>query len=135
MAKKTFSNSVLVRNGRGSIQGFPPNGQVGPATFHTYRYSDSAMPSQGDHWEFGQDLASNFQGWEWLSRTFVIASGGGSVSRPRFYINSDGLVSVMTGGSFYSPNIDTPSLKSMVRTLACCINPKQIWLITYQAEH
>jgi hypothetical protein len=68
--EKTFSNTVLVRNGRGSIKVYPPNGQVGPATFHTYRYSDQAMPSQGDHWEFGQDLLSNIQGWEWLQRSF-----------------------------------------------------------------
>jgi hypothetical protein len=30
---------------------------------------------------------------------------------PRFYINSDGLVSVMADGSFYSPAINTPLLK------------------------
>ena len=109
--EKTFSNSVLTRNGRGSIKVYPPNGQVGPATFHTYRYSDQAMPSQGDHWEFGQDVISYIQGWEWLQRTFVIASGGGGSIRPRFYFNSDGLVSVMADGSFYSPSIDTPLLK------------------------
>ena len=56
--EKIFSNSVLIKNGRGSIKDYPPNGNVGPATFHTYRYSDQASPSQGDHWEFGNDLVS-----------------------------------------------------------------------------
>ena len=102
---------MLVRSGRGSVKVYPPNGQVGPATFHTYRYADQAMPSQGDHWEFGQDLLSNIQGWEWLQRTFVIASGGGGAIRPRFYINSDGLVSVLATGSLHSPSINTPLLK------------------------
>ena len=102
---------MLVKNGRGSVKVYPQVGQVGPATFHTYRYSDQAMPLQGDHWESGQDLLSKIQGWERLQRTFVIASGGGGVIIPRFDINSDGLVSVMTGGSFYSPSIDTASLK------------------------
>ena len=112
VAKKRFSYSTQVsRNGRGSITVFPQNGQVGPATFHTYRYSDQAMPSQGDQWEFGHDLLSNIQGWEWLQRTFVIASGGAGRIIPRLYINSDGLVSVVADGSFYSPSIDTPLLK------------------------
>ena len=88
--EKTFSNTTLVRNGRASTTVFPPNGQVGPSTFHTYKYWDNATPSQGDQWEFGQDLLSNIQGWEWLSRSFVFASGGGGTLIPRFYINSDG---------------------------------------------
>ena len=102
---------MLVRSGRGSIKVFPPNGQVGPATFHTYRYSDSAMPSQGDHWEFGQDLVQNIPGYDFLARSFVFASGGGGTLIPRVYVHSAGLVSVMEYGSFYSPAIDTPFLK------------------------
>ena len=93
--EQTFSNSMLVKNGRGSVKVYPQTGQVGPTTIHTYRYSDQAMPSQGDHSEFGQDVLSNIQGWEWLQRTFVIASGGGGRIMPRFYIDSTGLVSVM----------------------------------------
>jgi hypothetical protein len=77
--EKTFSNTVLVKNGRGSIKVYPPNGQVGPATFHTYRYADQAMPMQGDHWEFGNDLISNIQGWEWLQRSFRHSPAGAEV--------------------------------------------------------
>ena len=85
---KTFSNTVLVKNGRGSIKIYPPNGNVCPATIHFYRYSDQAMPVQGDHWEVGQDVISNVQGWDWLQRAFVIASGGAGSINPRFYISS-----------------------------------------------
>ena len=101
-----------MKNGRGSIKIYPPNGQVGPATFHTYRYSDQAMPSQGDHWEFGNDLISNIQGFEWLSRSFVFACGGGGTLTPRFSINPSGLVSVLDpNGSFYSGVIDTSTIR------------------------
>ena len=102
---------MLVNNGRGSVKVYPQTGQVGPATFHTYRYSDQAMPSQGDHWEFGQDLVSGFPAYQFLERSFVFASGGGGTLIPRFYINSNGLVSVMEFGSFYSPAINTPLLQ------------------------
>ena len=69
------------------------------------------MPSQGDHWEFGQDLASNVQGWDWLARSFVIASGGGGAAIQILSFNSAGLTSVLDPDSFYSPSIDTPLLK------------------------
>ena len=72
MVKTQFSNIVLVKNGRGSIKVYPQTGQVGPATFHTYRYSDQAMPSQGDHWEFGQDIVSGFPAYQLLERSFVL---------------------------------------------------------------
>ena len=65
----------------------------------------------GDHWQFGQGISSDIPGLEWLARSFVIASAGGGALARRFYINSDGLVSVMDGGSFYSPAINTPSLQ------------------------
>ena len=101
---------MLVRNGRGSVKVYSPNGQVGPATIHFYRYHDQAMPSQGDHWEFGNDLVSGIPEHQFLERSFVFASGGAGTLIPRFYINSSGLVSVMAEGSFYSPTINTPSL-------------------------
>ena len=115
--EKTFSNTVLVKNGRGSIKVYPQTGQIGPATFHTYRYADQAMPSQGDHWEFGQDIISNIEGFEWLSRNFVFACGGGGILTPRFSINPSGLVSVLDpNGSFYSAVIDTSTLRTVSYT-------------------
>jgi hypothetical protein len=44
---KTFSNTVLVKIGRGSVKIYPQMGNVGPATIHFYRYSDQAMPCTG----------------------------------------------------------------------------------------
>ena len=76
------------------------------------RYADQAMPSQGDHWEFGQDLLSNIEGFEWLTRNFVFACGGGGTLTPRFSINPSGLVSVLDpNGSFYSAVIDTSTIR------------------------
>ena len=107
---KTYTLPIKVRIGGGSIEVYPRIGQIGTASIHTFRLSDGASPSMGDHWQIGQDLFVD-QGFDFLTRCFAIASAGAGILTPRLYIDPNGLVSVMDGGSFYSPSIDTALLK------------------------
>ena len=84
--------------------------KLDPQHFTLIYISDQAMPSQGDHCKFGQDLVSGIPAYDFLARSFVFASGGAGTLVPRVYIKSNWLVSVMDYGSFYSPAIDTPLL-------------------------
>jgi hypothetical protein len=68
------------------------------------RMPDGSSSVTGDSWMVGQGLWS-------LPRSFVIGSLGGDVNTPRLVITNTGDVQVQTGGTFFSPLINTPNLR------------------------
>ena len=68
------------------------------------RLPDGSSSVTGDSWMVGQGLWS-------LPHSFVIGSLGGDVNTPRLVITNTGDIQVQTGGAFFSPLINTPSLR------------------------
>ena len=97
---KTFLATLISRAGSITIR--PPT--EGESSILFQRRPDGSSSVTGDSWMVGQGLWS-------LPRSFVIGSLGGDVITPRLVITNTGDVQVQTGGTFFSPLINTPNLR------------------------
>jgi hypothetical protein len=83
--EKTFSNTVLVKNGRGSIKVYPPNqDKSGQRHFTLIDILTKRCHASRPLGNSVMTLFQIFKDFEWLTRSFVFCCGGGGTLTPRF---------------------------------------------------
>ena len=107
---KRFFPPISARCGRGSIELYPPFGQIGEASIKYRGYPDGAYPQMGDIWVVCQSIAS---GGLIPNRAFSFWVGGEQMGLygPVLYITPEGHVALPQSlGSFSSPSVNTTTL-------------------------